>query len=122
MILFFNSRNSINAEERIRFACFMSSLVLLKVGPWAAATHEFKEKLDNAMNVHIVQDEHIGIVINSVCGMYGEPSEELSSICKSFPSSDKLELKQIVQKCLVASGVPHEVQVEIMLSANNLLD
>lgn len=114
---------TLNTEERIRFTFFISSLVWLKTGPFANATTEFRDKIISAMNVNLAQDEQtIALAITSLCGMYDTPSEEIQSMCKRFSSSDKTELKQIVKKCLVASGVPYEVQIEIMSIVNNLLD
>lgn len=107
---------NVNSKERVYFCSRVSTLAQEKLGMVRAI--EFTEKLKNALNVN--PQEHTDVVMVAVMQAKGIPTK-VSYSCKNFSFSDKTELKQIVQKCMVAGGVPSVQQSVIMSGVNEIL-
>lgn len=108
---------NLDSKERVYFFSRVSTLALKKLGVIGA--NEFTEKLQNALNVNT--QEHKDVVMVAVMQTAGCIPTNVSYSCKNFSFSDKTELKQIVQRCMVAGGVPSVQQSVIMSGVNEIL-
>jgi len=107
---------NINSKERVYFYARVSTLAQEKLGLFGAI--EFTEKLKNALSVN--PQEHTDVAMVAVMQAKGIPTK-VSYSCQNFSFSDKTELRQIVQKCMVAGGVPSVQQSIIMSGVNGIL-
>lgn len=107
---------TINSEERVYFYARVSTLAQQELGMMGAI--QFTGKLQDALNVN--PEDYSDVVIVAVCQAQGIPTK-VSYSCSNFSASDKSELKQIVQKCLVAGGVPSVQQNVIMIGVASIL-
>ncbi len=99
------------------FYARVSTLAQENLGMLGAS--EFTVKLQNALNID--PQQHLDVVMVAVCQAKGIPTKESYS-CENFSFSDKAELKQIVEKCMVASGVSSIQRSSIISGVNRILD